>query len=147
MQGKEIFKAVQQIHNIMRKHGAKNVLSKLQQLDTYDCSKTEAEQIDCIVSEVAKYYQVTAPSIFATKERGKCSEARKMCWVLICQLVMVSEIQIAWYFNRHNSVIYKAIKEFKNMDRTHKRDRAFLNIKDILEPIVRKQLESITPIN
>jgi hypothetical protein len=114
MKETDIASIFKHIYTVFRVHGVNNVMDKLRQLQQVGLNEYNLALMEFIVTEVANMYRVRRSDL-RTVRGGPESEARKMCYVIMCQELTVSEKNVAWYFDRSPKVVYRALEEYREM--------------------------------
>ena len=133
MKETDITSIFKHIYNVMRRYGVQNVIHKLRQLEAQGIDHFETEVIEAIIVHVTCQYEISRKDLFEGKKRGACSDARKMCYILMKENLSLNEMQIAWYFDRHNKAVYRAMYEYAQMNNSIKWQREFLEKKRIVD--------------
>lgn len=129
MKETDIASIFKHIYNIMRRYGVQNVIQRLRQLEAQGIDHFETEIIEAIIVQVTSSFSISRKDLFERKKRGASSDARKMCYVLMKENLTLNEMQIAWYFDRHNKAVYRAMYEYEQMNPSVKWHREFLEKK------------------
>lgn len=114
------------ILKVCKSHGIHKVDVILRQLEIHGLGESETELIEAIIARVTAIYQINRKDLFNTFRTRTCSEARKMCYILIRTHLEMSHSKIALYFNRNNRVVYRAIEDYKTMNVSIKWQREFI---------------------
>lgn len=139
MQDTEIIHLFKTIYSVIKIHGVKNIVKRLQQLEEYGIDHNKIELIETVIGNVCSEYGIGRNDLFKLK-KGHCAEARKMCYVLLFENANLSRQQIAVRFNRDSKVVYRAIDEYRLMNGIGKWEADFLKRKMKIEGQMQKLL-------
>lgn len=107
----------------LRKHGAGNFIRILQAAETSSHNIYLTELTNAIISQVAKSSRISVASVYNGYYK---TDARDLCYVLMKKFIGMTEYEIACFFNRDNSVVYKAVRRFSTLNmniKSHKKMR------------------------
>ena len=143
----EVVYIFKQIYNVIRVHGIKNVIRRLQQLEEHGIDHHKIEVIESVIGSVCSEYSLSRNDLFKLT-KGNGAEARKMCYILLYENTKLTRQQIALRFQRDAKVVYRAIEEYAAMNGIGKWEQQFLerkkNVENNILQLLVKQKQSDT---
>lgn len=134
----EIQRLFRQVYRIMRRYGVENVIQKLRSLEKHGIDEFENEVINHIVVQACLEFKVTTSEIMAHRRRGVFAQARMICYVQMHRHLNFTPEQIAFYWQRNNALIYRALSDFQKLDPKFKMDQDLMKKNQTIEESVKK---------
>lgn len=94
--------------------------------ELYDTDENQQKLIEFIIFKVLDAYQITRHELFHSKNRNGSTDARNTCYVLFHKHLDINQKDIGKLFNKSHTVVNLAIKKLRDMNKTIKVEREFL---------------------
>jgi chromosomal replication initiation ATPase DnaA len=124
----EFFKS---LNKGIRKFGIKKLITAIKTLDAEE--NFQAHNIDIIIDYILNCtleewseHKISKDELWEANKRGEATIARKMAIIVIRNNCKVSDIEVGNYFGKVRQVVFKAMREFKQMKKTIPTEAKFL---------------------
>lgn len=140
----EILNLIKQIYKGVRRFGIKKIDKTIRELNDDTPISNKLKVIDFILFKTSEKYQLRKKELLASNKRGYVAEARRLCYILFKNNLEMKQSEIASFFKRDNTLIYKALKEYKNLDSSLYPDRNFLKNYNVLDKEVKEYKQKLS---
>ncbi len=127
---KEVQYLVSHVYCAVEKHGAKKVITHLNELNesNYEFLKYEADLFSYIVKASVKVFKMKFDDLKKPHIRGDKQMARKMCFILLKKHWGKTHLEILQPFGKANhAIVSHALTEFANMSLNIKSEKDFID--------------------
>jgi chromosomal replication initiation ATPase DnaA len=129
----EIVDFFREVQRVITKHGLDKVLKQLRSIHSESDEGFEHDVSEYILVVTSNHYSLLKEDVLYSRKRGIVSDARRMCFALMKEHLVVSDEQIGDKFDRSRQYINKELSGLPlNQDSFATKDEANF-VKDFIE--------------